>query len=137
PQPGPEVRPADQVVVGRVPLDADWRTGNPAVVDQHVDLVPRQALLLLKLPRRGRAVRWPRLLGFSRRPEVVQVFRQVRLDLLDEGEDVWLVSVLLGQLCDERADGNERHLPIERRDALLSLLLDLPHLAHGSANLAL
>src|SRR5262249_16423635 len=48
-----------------------------------------------------------------------------------------LVAVLLAQLRDVGAGGNERHLPIERRDVLLGLLLDLPQLARGSVDLGL
>src|SRR5262249_39372538 len=86
---------------------------------------------------RGRAVGLPRLPGFGRRPEILQVFRQVLLDLLDEGEDIWLVAELLAQLRDERASGKERDVPIERQVALLGPLLSLSALAPERADLRL
>src|SRR5262249_45429391 len=40
-------------------------------------------------------------------------------------------------LRDQRSGGIERQLPIERREDLVGLLIDLPHLAHASADLGL
>src|SRR5262245_58732243 len=48
-----------------------------------------------------------------------------------------MVAVFLAQLRDQRSGGIERHLPIDRREEVVSLLIDLPHLAHATADLGL
>jgi hypothetical protein len=125
--------PADQVVVSGVALANDRRAGHPAIVDQHIDFVSREALLPLPRPVRSR----PRRLGFGRRPEVAEMFRQVLFDLLDESEDTGLIAVVFQQLRDERACRYLRHCSIQRHEALFCGLLVLPHLTHETADLGL